>query len=189
MSALQVDISRVIPATRLPGTVRLSDAARRLLGADATTPLIELHPPLRPPSGSVSDSLGPPSSGNPAADNDASHLRAEFKIDGKVMARVYDSGYAETAEGYAHLAELAGFNGAESGATPGPDLADQRIARLTELLRATPSPADDAASGPATSPRPKFSDCTVTLATNLLSQDAWLAEKAKTPGTIVSRQA
>lgn len=107
--------------------------------------------------------LGPPLSGQPQFDNDVSHLRAEIKIDGKVVARIYNSGASEIADGYGYLALEAGFGGAGEGSTVGPDLGDMRIAALAKLLDGEE----------------------VVMAKTAQTQAQWLAEKAKMAGSIL----
>jgi hypothetical protein len=113
--------------------------------------------------------LGPPLSGQPQWDNDVSHLRAEIKIGDKVVARIYNSGGVEVADGYGYLCVKAGFGGAQEGTTVGPDLGDMRIAALKNAL-----PQAD-----------------VMMADTALTQAQWLAEKTldMMSGAIVDRQA
>jgi hypothetical protein len=179
-----IDPSRVIPFTRVP-VVRLpDDIASRLRealqpgGASVNIPLPKLDP--------AETSLGPAQTGNPGSDTDASQLRAEFKVDGKVIARIFNSGAAEFAGAYAHLQKAANFDATGDGRV-GPELADARIATLTDLLKASPAGAASADAG--SSPRLRYSDCVVTSAATALTQEQWLALKAQTPGSIIDTAA
>jgi hypothetical protein len=179
-----VDSARVIPFTRVP-CVRLPDEiARRLQeGLRSGSVLGNFSLPISDPA---ETSLGPAQSGNPTSDTDVSQLRAEFKVDGKVIARIFNSGEPEFAGAYGHLEKKANFAATADGKV-GPELADARIATLVDLLKA--SPAGTTAPDAGGAPRMKFSDCVVATATTALTQNEWLALKAGTPGAIVDRQA
>jgi hypothetical protein len=57
----------------------------------------------------VTDQLPPAYDGNSRADNHVSKLHTEIKLDGKVIARFYNSGVAEYADEYGYLAGDAGM--------------------------------------------------------------------------------
>jgi hypothetical protein len=61
---------------------------------------------------------------------DPSGLRAEIKVNGVVVGRIYNSGTVEVADEYGPLTFALGFGGPGEGTIQGPDLADQRIAKL-----------------------------------------------------------
>lgn len=62
--------------------------------------------------------------------NEKSGLRAEIKVDGKVIGRVYNGGGVELADEYSMLGFELGFGGPGEEGLEGPDLAESRIARL-----------------------------------------------------------
>jgi hypothetical protein len=176
----QIDVARVIPFTRVP-VVKLSDTsaltdARGLLIADRIA---------LPPRNPADEALGPASSGNPASDTDVTQLRAEFKVDGKVIARVFNSGQTEFAGGYGHLADALTKRMAGTEGKVGPERADAEIDALTDLLKASP----EGSGTEGGQPRMKYADCVVARAATAFTQDQWLAMKAATPGSIVSIEA
>lgn len=174
MTGLQLDPGRA-PARANFAAIRSLDAFARRLTATPPPPQkaegelqAEMEARIRADRGG-GPGLGAPLSGQPQFDNDVSHLRAEIKIGDKVVARVYNSGGVEIADGYGYLMFEAGFGGPQEGTTVGPDLGDMRIAALKKAL-----PQAD-----------------VVIADTALSQAQWLAEKAEAilPGTVVNRQA
>jgi hypothetical protein len=196
LTQLPLDTLRVIPLARLPAIQRLPDGAfNRIVynvalgdaGSSVTTTDVGAGAGANAGTntGPLADSLGPPLSGNPFWDNDVSHLRAEIKIDGKVIGRVYNSGAVELADAYGHLGEVAGFGSASEGSLMGPELADLRINKLADLLKVDISKAgEEVADDPAT----KF-DASIVMASTAITQAQWLAEKAKMPGSILSKEA
>jgi hypothetical protein len=178
--SLQIDPARVIPILRVP-VLNMSDLesltdVRGSLGSNRIA---------LPPRNPADEALGTPSSGNPSSDTDVTQLRAEFKVDGKVIARVYNSGQTEFAGGYGHLADALTKHMTTVDGRVGPDLADAKIGTLTDLLKAKPE-GTSVGGGDGGYPSMKFADCVVATATTMLTQDQWLAIKAATPGTIVS---
>jgi hypothetical protein len=135
--------------------------------------------------------LGPPSD-DPRADNHASKIHTEIKINGKVVARTYNSGGVEIANEYAFLGEEIDF-GADRGT--GPDLAANRAARINALLerygavtKDELSPSDLIAATLAKKPILES-----LLADTVQTQQEWLDEMGKQgrlePGTWFSREA
>jgi hypothetical protein len=178
-----IDPARVIPFTRVP-VVKLSDlSALTNVRGELVADKIAL-----PPRNPADEALGPASSGNPASDTDVTQLRAEFKVDGKVIARVYNSGQTEFAGGYGHLSDALAKRMVDTGTQVGPERADTEIDALTDLLKAS---IEGGATGETESgqPRMKYADCFVTKSATALTQDQWLAMKAATPGSIVSVEA
>ncbi|MDQ2078679.1 hypothetical protein RA307_00670 [Xanthobacteraceae bacterium Astr-EGSB] len=177
-----IDMARVIPMTRVP-TIKLpegvTDLASRLAAGR-----IEL-----PPRNPADEALGPAASGNPSSDTDVTQLRAEFKVDGKVIARVYNSGQTEFAGGYGHLSNALAKRMVGTESKVGPERADAEIDALTDLLKASPEGSTTGGTGASDNPRMKYMDCVVARTTTALTQDQWLAIKAQTPGSIVSIEA
>lgn len=62
--------------------------------------------------------------------SEKSGLRAEIKVDGKVIGRVYNGGGIELADEYGMLGFELGFGGPSEQHLEGPELAEDRIARL-----------------------------------------------------------
>jgi hypothetical protein len=181
--AFTIDPARVVPMLRVP-VIKLSG----LEGVTNIKDRLAVGAIAVPPRNPADEALAPPSSGDPASDTDATQMRAEFKVDGKVIARVYNSGQTEFAGGYSHLADALERQMANTDGKVGPELADAKIDALTNLLKASPEGgATGGADGAGSeSPRMKYLDCVVATSTTALTQEQWLAIKAKTPGTIVS---
>ena len=76
--------------------------------------------------------LGPAYAGDSRADNHASKIHTEIKVDGKVIARIYNSGAAEIADEYAFLSDELGF---QNDKMVGPDLAEDRAKRIKGTLQ------------------------------------------------------
>jgi hypothetical protein len=89
------------------------------------------NPLLTPQQAFASGAESGPPSGDPRADNHASKIHTEIKVNGKVIARTYNSGAVEIASEYSFLSEELDF-GADKGV--GPDLAANRAARINALL-------------------------------------------------------
>lgn len=85
--------------------------------------------PPQPPAPSMETELGPART-MPGFDNSAENIRSEAKIDGKVIARIYNSGAMEIAGAYAD--KLHNIKGLGKGA--GPDYADVMVKALKEAL-------------------------------------------------------
>ncbi len=84
-----------------------------------------LTPPAAPPVAPTPGGSAPTEWGW-----DTSGLRAELKVDGVVVGRIYNSGTVEVADEYGPLTFALGFGGPGEGTMEGPDLADQRITKL-----------------------------------------------------------
>jgi hypothetical protein len=181
--AFTIDPARVVPMLRVP-VIKLSD----LKGVTDIADRLASGAIVLPPRNPADEALAPPSPGNPASDTDVTQMRAEFKVDGKVIARVYNSGQTEFAGAYGHLADALERRMVNTDGKVGPELADAEIDALSDLLKASPeggatSGADGAGNE---SQRMKYLDCVVARSKTALTQEQWLAIKAKTPGTIVS---
>ncbi|HEV7292250.1 MAG TPA: hypothetical protein VGN79_08005 [Devosia sp.] len=66
----------------------------------------------------------------PGFDNSSENIRSEIKIDGKVVARIYNSGAIEVADAYAD--QVHNLKGLGRGA--GPDYADEMLASLMDAV-------------------------------------------------------
>jgi hypothetical protein len=150
------------------------------------------HPLLTPQQALASGAeLGPPTD-DPRADNHASKIHTEIKINGKVIARTYNSGAVEIASEYGFLGEELGF-GADT--MIGPDLAADRAARINAALerygavtKDELSPSDLLAATLAKKPILES-----LLADTVQTQQEWLDEMEKQgrlePGALFSRVA
>lgn len=75
--------------------------------------------------------LGPAYNGDTRASNHVSKLHTEIKVDGKVIARVFNGGAVEIANEYRFLADELGFG---NDRMVGPDLAEDRARRIKATL-------------------------------------------------------
>lgn len=94
-------------------------------------PLKQVEPPAppTPPAPGMETELGPARS-MPGFDNSSENIHSEININGKVVARIYNSGAMEVAGAYAgYLQNLEGL-----GAGSGPRYADRMLASLKEAL-------------------------------------------------------
>ena len=69
---------------------------------------------------------------SPSVSNSSANLRAEIRVGNVVVARVYNSGVTEVADGYESLSNAA--VAAQASRRRGPNLADQMITRFAGLL-------------------------------------------------------
>jgi len=76
--------------------------------------------------------LGPAYNGDTRASNHVSKLHTEIKVDGKVIARVFNGGAVEIAGEYRFLSEELGFG---NDKMIGPDLAEDRARRIKAVLQ------------------------------------------------------
>jgi hypothetical protein len=146
--------------------------------------------PARPHLPGTSDRLPPAYDGNPRADNHISKLHTEIKLDGKVIGRIYNSGAAEFADDYSYLA--AGFKGET---LLGPDLAEQRLAKVKAALeRSGATFTDGKSENYRSTVAGNFSASVVEIlrASTAQTQQEWLAFKSTespSPGALLSRTA
>ena len=128
--------------------------------------------------------LGPPT-GYGNSDNQTSQIHSEVIINGKVVARAYNSGGLELADGYGFLSEELGFN-ADAGA--GPDLAASRIARIEAALESYGASTAARDGGTSGSSLKAFME--TVLAKTAKTQDEWIGEKSRfgllQPGSLFS---
>ncbi len=89
------------------------------------------HPLLTPQQAFASGAELGPTTDNPLADNHGSKIHTEIKVNGKVIARVYNSGGVEIANEYGFLGEALD---SASDKTVGPDLAEDRAKRIMAKL-------------------------------------------------------
>lgn len=98
---------------------------------------------------------------------DASGLRAEIKVNGEIVGRIYNSGTVELADDYAELGQQLGWGGASEAGLDGPELADKRIAQALDALKKVGAKVEFAATA--------------------LTQEQWLASFSTTIGRNVDR--
>jgi hypothetical protein len=150
------------------------------------------HPLLTPQQALASGAeLGPPSD-DPRADNHASKIHTEIKINGKVIARACNSGAIVIASEYGFLSEELDF---QNDKGIGPDLAANRVARIKALLeRYGALPKDDLSPEEVmTATLAKKPIVETLLADTVQTQQEWLDDMAKQgrldPGALFSRVA
>lgn len=150
------------------------------------------NPKLSPQQALASGAeLGPPS-GRPSDDNHASKIHTEIKVNGKVVARVYNSGGMEIASEYRFIGDEMDFGGDRM---VGPDLAKDRAQRVMAVLERYGAVIGDGAS-PEKLLSAKLARQPIVeavMAATAQSQEQWLADKAKEgpldPGMLFSRVA
>ncbi|MCF8477084.1 MAG: hypothetical protein K9G60_08640 [Pseudolabrys sp.] len=136
--------------------------------------------------------LGPPSGKTLRSSNHPSKVHTEVKVDGKVVARVYNGGGVEIAKEYAFLHDEIGFAN-DTGA--GPDLATDRANRIKAALQSHGAVMQDELSpaGLATAQLAQKPVLELLRANTAQTQDEWLEDQAKQgpldPGTFFSRVA
>jgi hypothetical protein len=150
------------------------------------------HPLLTPQQALASGAQLGPTSDNPLADNHASKIHTEIKLNGKVIARVYNSGGVEIASEYGFLSEEIDF-GADK--MVGPDLAENRAKRIKAVLERYGAATKDELSpaGLLSATLAKMPILEVLRADTAQTQAQWLEQKAKEgpldPGMFFSRVA
>ena len=85
------------------------------------------HPVISPARAFASNAeLGPPG-GSGRDDNQTKNIHTEIKVNGKVIARIYNTGAVEIADEYRFLSDKIDFAGDKM---VGPDLAEDRANRI-----------------------------------------------------------
>jgi hypothetical protein len=134
-------------------------------------------------------SLGPNETTDLRASNHPSKLHTEIKIDGKVVARIYNGGAVEMPNEYSFLGDELGLN---SDTLVGPDLAENRAKRIKEALlkHGAVLDGDSALAGSATLKAPVLE---MVKAITAQTQSEWQAEMIKQgsaqPGSYYERTA
>jgi hypothetical protein len=150
------------------------------------------HPVISPAQAFASSAeLGPPG-GSGRDDNQTKNIHTEIKVNGKVIARIYNSGAVEIADEYRFLSDKIDFAGDKM---VGPDLAEDRANRIKAVLQSYGAVMNDEQDpvGMQTAAVTKAPILEPLKADTALSQDAWLEEQAKKgpldPGSFFSRSA
>lgn len=150
------------------------------------------HPVISPAEAFASSAeLGPPG-GSGRADNQTKNIHTEIKVNGKVIARIYNTGAVEIADEYRFLSDEIDFAGDKM---VGPDLAEDRANRIKAVLQRYGAVINDEQDpvGMLTAAVTKAPILELLKADTALTQDAWLEEKAKQgpldPGSFFSRSA
>jgi hypothetical protein len=151
------------------------------------------HPRMTPAEAFASNAeLGPSNTDNPRASNHISKLHTEIKVNGKVIARVYNSGAMEIANEYGFLADELNFG---DDRIVGPDLAEDRVKRVKAALVAHGVlPKDDLSpAGLMAATLAKTPILETLRAGTAQTQEQWVEDKAKEgpldPGMLFSRVA
>lgn len=152
------------------------------------------HPRLTPAQAFASNAeTSPPNTSNPLASDYAEKLNTEISVNGKVIARIYNSGAIVIASEYSFLSDEI-FSGGGEGKT-GPALAEDRANRIKAALIAHGAvmPDDDlqGSKNPLAGKSTTAPVLQILKATTAQTQDQWAAEQAKqgplNPGTLFSR--
>ena len=150
------------------------------------------HPVISPARAFASNAeLGPPG-GSGRDDNQTKNIHTEIKVNGKVIARIYNTGAVEIADEYRFLSDKIDFAGDKM---VGPDLAEDRANRIKAVLQSYGAVMNDEQDpvGMLTAAVTKAPILELLKADTALSQDAWLEEMAKKgrldPGSFFSRSA
>ena len=150
------------------------------------------HPVISPAQAFASNAeLGPPG-GSGRDDNQTKNIHTEIKVNGKVIARIYNTGAVEIADEYRFLSDKIDFAGDKM---VGPDLAEDRANRIKAVLQSHGAVMNDEQDpvGMLTAAVTKAPILELLKADTALSQDAWLEEMAKKgrldPGSFFSRSA
>jgi hypothetical protein len=150
------------------------------------------HPVISPAQAFASSAeLGPPT-GSGRDDNQTKNIHTEIKVNGKVIARIYNTGAVEIADEYRFLSDKIDFAGDKM---IGPDLAEDRANRIKAVLQNYGAVMNDEQDpvGMLTAAVTKAPILELLKADTALSQGAWLEEQAKKgpldPGSFFSRSA
>jgi hypothetical protein len=152
------------------------------------------RPPAMSPAEAFASNaeLGPAYSGpDTRADNHVSKIHTEIKVNGKVVARVYNSGAAEIADEYRFLEDELR---PELDTMVGPDLAVDRAKRIEAALQRYGAVMEDELSpaGLLTAKLTKTPVLELLTADTAQTQEGWLKFKAKEgpadPGSLFSHK-
>src|SRR5258708_924983 len=137
------------------------------------------HPVISPAEAFASSAeLGPPT-GSGRADNQTKNIHTEIKVNGKVIARVYNTGGVEIADEYRFLSDEIDFAGDKM---VGPDLAEDRASRIKAVLQRYGAVMNDEQdpAGMLTAAVTKAPILELLKADTALTQDACLERKGQT---------
>jgi len=193
MSSLQIDVPT--PLTETPD-FKFREIAKiepqKTSAADMRAAWLAAHPVISPAEAFASGAeLGPPS-GSGRDDNQTKNVHTEIKVNGKVIARIYNTGSVEIADEYRFLSDKTDFAGDKM---VGPDLAEDRARRIKVVLQGYGAVMKDEQDpvGLLTATVTKVPILELLKADTALSQGAWLEAQAKKgpldPGSFFSRSA
>jgi hypothetical protein len=184
-----------VPLTEMPDFKLRTIATiepQKTTAEDMKAAWLAAHPVISPAEAFASSAeLGPPT-GSGRADNQTKNIHTEIKVNGKVIARVYNTGGVEIADEYRFLSDEIDFAGDKM---VGPDLAEDRANRIKAVLQRYGAVMNDEQDpvGMLTAAVTKAPILELLKADTALTQDAWLEEKAKQgpldPGSFFSRSA
>ena len=179
-----------MPDSKLGTTATIEP--QRKTAAELRAAWLAAHPVISPAEAFASGAeLGPPS-GSGRDDNQTKNIHTEIKVNGKVIARIYNTGAVEIADEYRFLSDKIDFAGDKM---VGPDLAEDRAKRIKAVLQAYGAVMNDEQDpvGMLTAAITKTPILELLKADTALSQDAWLEEQAKKgpldPGSFFSKSA
>jgi len=178
------------PNSGMPAIAKIEP--QKTTAAEMRAAWLAAHPVMSPAEAFASGAeLGPPS-GSGRADNQTKNIHTEIKVNGKVIARIYNTGGVEIADEYRFLSDKIDFAGDKM---VGPDLAEDRAKRIKAVLQEYGAVMNDEQDpvGMLTAVLTKAPILELLKADTALSQGAWLEEKAKKgpldPGSFFSRSA
>ncbi len=179
-----------LPDFKLRTTAKIEP--QKTTAEDLRAAWLAAHPVISPAEAFASGAeLGPPT-GSGRDDNQTKNIHTEIKVNGKVIARVYNTGGVEIADEYRFLSDEIDFAGDRM---VGPDLAEDRANRIKAVLQryGAVMKAEQDPAGMLTAAVTKAPILELLKADTALTQDAWLEEKAKQgpldPGSFFSRSA
>ena len=177
------------PIEREPRQVAAREPLPR---TDLKAAYLAAHPRLTPAQAFASKAeVSPPNTSNPLASDYVEKLNTEISVNGKVIARVYNSGAMVIASEYSFLSDEIGIGGE---AKTGPALAEDRANRIRAVLQkygaVVPDEQDSSKSlSGKTTTAPILQ---ILKAATAQTQEDWIAEQAKQgpidPGTLYSRK-
>lgn len=197
MSGLST-ISATLALPRLPDYQPRQTAARepkpQQTMEEVRAAYLAAHPRLTPAQAFASNAeASPPNSDNPLDSTYVGKLHTEIKVNGKVIARIYNSGAMVIASEYSFLGDeiFAGHGG--GSALAGPDVAEDRANRIKAALMAHGAVmADNDNSANPLSAKPSNAPVLQILkAATAQTQDEWVAAQSRQgaldPGSLLSR--
>ncbi|MGM4896890.1 hypothetical protein [Tardiphaga sp. 839_C3_N1_4] len=196
-SLVRIGIVATVRHSRAAGTslgYRLHTIAKiepqKITAEDMKAAWLADHPVISPAEAFASGAeLGPPSGGG-RDDNQTKNIHTEIKVNGKVIARVYNSGGVEIADEYRFLSDKIDFAGDKM---VGPDLAGDRASRIKAVLQSFGAVMNDEQDpvGLLNAQITKAPILELLKADTALTQGAWLEEKGKdgpfAPGYLFSQ--
>ena len=180
------------PIERATRQVAAREPLPRMTAEEMKAAYLAAHPRLTPAQAFASKAeVSSPNTSNPLASDYVEKLNTEISVNGKVIARVYNSGAMVIASEYSFLSDEIGIGGE---AKTGPALAEDRANRIRAVLQkygaVVPDEQDSAKSlSGKTTTAPILQ---ILKAATAQTQEDWIAEQARQgpidPGMLYSRK-